>query len=85
MALLSLGILAALAVVSPDAAQSSSPAAAETKQAEAEKPKMVCRKIEITGRRIPKRECKTAEQWAADSVTNGQDALRLRSADMNGN
>ena len=85
MAFISLGILAALAVASPDAAQPASPAAAEPKEAKADKPKMVCRKIEITGRRIPKRECKTEAQWAADTVNNGQDALRLRSADMNGN
>lgn len=85
MRLIAAGLFASLVIAVPASVQTANPSATETKEAKAEKPKKICRSVEVTGQRIPKRVCKTEAEWAAGSASNGQDALRLRSAEMNGN
>ncbi len=78
MRLIAAGLLASLIFTAPASAQTAPPQV-EAQEAKPAKPKRVCRSIELTGQRVPKRVCKTEAEWAGDSVRDGQEALRVRS------
>jgi hypothetical protein len=67
-----------LLAASPDAATAATPAVSEPVKAKPVKEKKICRNIVATGTRLGKRECKTAEEWAAvdDSLNRGRSGAR---------
>ena len=77
MRLVALGFFASLALAIPASAQSVSQDGA--KEAKAEKPKRICKSIKETGRRIPRRECKTQAEWSGDTVQDAAAAVHVRS------
>ena len=58
-------LLISLAVSAPAAESTPSRTTAETTPApgKRDKPKLICRRINYTGSRLPERECRTQEQW----------------------
>ncbi len=65
-----------LLTASPDAAATTS--ASEPTKVKPVKEKKICRSIVATGTRLGKRECKTAEEWAAvdESLNRGKGGAR---------
>lgn len=78
MRLIAVALFASLAIAVPASSQTadSSAAPADAKPAKAKK---ICRSIQVTGQRIPRRECKTEEEWAnIDAARDDLEGVRLR-------
>lgn len=84
MRLIAAGLFASLVLAVPASAQTANPSATETKEAKPEKPKKICRSIEVTGQRIPRRECKTETEWSGETVRDSNEDLRLKSTGVLG-
>lgn len=85
MRLIAAGLFASLAIAAPALGQvdasATSPAGAKPAKA-----KKICRSIEVIGQRVPRRECRTQEDWAnIDAGRDDMEALRLRIERTQGN
>lgn len=85
MRLIAAGLVAFLLAAMPMGVAASPEArdapASEAPQPRPEKAKRICRSTPVTGQRVPRRECKTAADWAnADALRDDTDALRVKSA-----
>jgi hypothetical protein len=76
------GIFAALAisVAAPAMGQATQTGTPKTGEVEAEKPKKVCRSVQVTGHRVPKRECKTAADWSGETVRDSNEDVRFKTS-----
>jgi hypothetical protein len=73
---LAIATLALAACNTPKAAQEASAAQPAGAAITADKPALICASREVTGSRMPVRECHTAEQWA-DIQRTGEDSFSL--------
>lgn len=81
MHLIAVALFASLAAASPASQGSADASTAQAQEAKPEKAKKICRAIEVTARRVPKRECKTEAEWTAEARRdNGDSRERVRSA-----
>lgn len=56
------------------------PALAGDKDSKPPKAKKICKTQELTGSRMPKRTCKTQEQWDAEAERNNGDKLSTQNS-----
>ena len=81
MYLIAVGLFASLAAATPAAQGSADATSAQAREAKPEKAKKICRAIEVTARRVPKRECKTEAEWDAEARRDSGGSMeRVRSA-----
>ncbi|MCP5396884.1 MAG: hypothetical protein H6918_09150 [Sphingomonadaceae bacterium] len=52
--------------------------AGDTKEAKPPKPKKICKSETLTSSRMPKRTCKTQEQWDAEALRKDGQDIKLK-------